>query len=232
MTIQEIEQIVKKASVDRYAVKCKDGRTINVRLWRSGCGVAIMNKGAKNCGRVLQTWQCENWASLRRIEKRKVDYVRRMKKRASDALKMLNESGLWPEIRKSIEHFLSDDEIVRQVIEDIGKGGFYDACVRGRHRHWCTSYAIFEAFYGDRCWKSIRHHPWFVETEKYRIREAIKNGDAYTNKWKNGYDCSVEVRFDDNGVGRAWYSEEYVGCANGWYYLMFDATHAIFYDKD
>jgi hypothetical protein len=35
-----------------------------------------------------------------------------------------------------------------------------------------------------------------------------------------------------DGEKLAWYSEEYRGCLNGHYYLMFDATHAIFYEDD
>ena len=63
------------------------------------------------------------------------------------------------------------------------------------------------------------------------VAECIKNGTNFSRRWENGYDNSVEIANRD-GEKLAWYSEEYRGCGNGHYYLMFDATHAIFYEDD
>ena len=234
MTIQEVQQIVNHKDTRKYLVTTKDGRKYYKRLWMADDGIGILNQRAKHWGRYLTYYQCENWTSMRPFQKRKVDHIKRMKKRASDALKMLNESGLWPSIKKEIEYFLSNEEIIKQVCEDIEAGKLYEECMRGRHKEWAAScsYAIFEAFYGDRCWKSINHTRYWRDSARRSIATAISEKKNYNDKWRNGYDCSVEVRFDDDGTGRAWYSEEYVGCLNGWYYLMFDATHAIFYEKD
>jgi hypothetical protein len=63
------------------------------------------------------------------------------------------------------------------------------------------------------------------------VAECIKNGKDFHRRWENGYDNTVEVANRD-GEKLAWLSLEYRGCRNGHYYLMFDATHAIFYEDD
>ena len=64
-----------------------------------------------------------------------------------------------------------------------------------------------------------------------RVADCIKNGGEFSRRWENGYDNTVEIANRD-GKKLAWYSEEYRRCGNGHYYLMFDATHAIFYEDD
>lgn len=61
------------------------------------------------------------------------------------------------------------------------------------------------------------------------IAEAINTKTKYNYKGFNGYDVSFEYNPETN---KAWYSEEYVGCANGHYYLALNRTHAVFYETD
>lgn len=70
-----------------------------------------------------------------------------------------------------------------------------------------------------------------AKTEHIRqnIAEALKNKTSYQCRGSNGYDVSFEYDAEKN---KAWYSEEYVGCGNGHYYLALDSTHAIYYEKD
>lgn len=68
-----------------------------------------------------------------------------------------------------------------------------------------------------------------TELIRQNIAEALKNKTYYECKGFNGYDVSFEYDPDKN---KAWYSEEYVGCGNGHYYLALDSTHAIYYEKD
>jgi hypothetical protein len=63
------------------------------------------------------------------------------------------------------------------------------------------------------------------------VADCIKNGKRFHRRWENGYDNTVSV-WTANGEKYASYSEEYRNCGNGHYYLMFDATHAIFYEDD
>ena len=55
--------------------------------------------------------------------------------------------------------------------------------------------------------------------------------DGFGVRWYGSYDYSVSVSKKD-GVLRGWYSAEYKGCGNGHYFLLLDATHAIFYEDD
>ena len=45
-------------------------------------------------------------------------------------------------------------------------------------------------------------------------------------------DRSVEVKMCEDGVLRAWYSSEFAGCANGYYYLLINPTIATFCERD
>lgn len=47
------------------------------------------------------------------------------------------------------------------------------------------------------------------------------------------YDHSARVRWDNTAQEpRGWYDEEYHGCGNGYYWLLLDASHAMFCEKD
>ena len=132
------------------------------------------------------------WVSMVKVGVN-VDKVKRMKKRATDAYKMLSESGLWSDIKREIEEFLK-----------------------------------------DKCWKSISFDKW--DTSKQLVLTNVQNAISlkrdFSHRWRNNYDNSLEVKFNEDGIGRAWYSEEFKGCGNGHYYLLFDYKHAIFYEDD
>ena len=67
------------------------------------------------------------WVSMVKVGVN-VDKVNRMKKRATDAYKMLSESGLWPDIKREIEEFLklSDEDIKKDFVE-MGVYALYQA---------------------------------------------------------------------------------------------------------
>ena len=61
------------------------------------------------------------------------------------------------------------------------------------------------------------------------IQDKMAKKEDYSIQRQLGYDVSFEYRADRN---RAWYSEEYRGCANGHYYIALNGTHAIFHEDD
>ena len=160
-----------------------------------------------------------------------VDKVKRMKKRATDAYKMLSESGLWSNIKREIEEFLklSDEDIKKDFVEM----GVY-ALYQSKKYDWYATYQVFGEFLKDKCWKSISFDKW--DTSKQLVLTNVQNAISlkrdFSHRWRNNYDNSLEVNFNKDGIGRAWYSEEYKNCANGHYYLLFDYKHAIFYEDD
>lgn len=238
MTLQEIREIVKNKHAKQYRVNLITGGSKIVRLWLHKDGrIAIMSKGRKKWGHELSCYDhYEDWATLKLVEHDEIDYYKRFVKRATDALKMLNESGLWKDIKESIEHFFNlseteQRELVNDIMTDSYELFYHEVYKENGKYSWVSCYQVFEAFVRKRCWKSIAWSKWERERMSAEVAECIKNGTDFHRRWENGYDNSVEIA-NRNGEKLAWYSEEYRGCGNGWYYLMFDATHAIFYEKD
>lgn len=238
MNIEEIKTIVTNNHAKPYRVNLIGGGSKIVRLWKAddGC-IAILDKGKKTWGHVLSSWSdhYEDWATLRLVEHNEIDYYKRFVRRATDALKMLNETGLWKDIKETIEHFFElpeteQRELVNDIITDSYEKFYKQTWGDGKYA-WVRCHQVFCTFTNKRCWKSIAWHKWERERMSAEVTECIKNGTEFCRRWENGYDNTVEIA-SLNGEKLAWYSEEYRGCGNGWYYLMFDATHAIFYEKD
>lgn len=237
MELQEIKAIVTNNYSKQYRVNVINGGSKVVRLWQTEDGrIAIMSKGRKRYGHELSLWydKYDEWTNLRLVEHKGFDYHKRFVKRASDGLKMLTESGLWPDIRKSIEHFFSlTEEEQRAMVDDMTSDSyeFYENTFEGKKYAWVSSHQIFCSFLHKTCWKSIAWSRWERNRMNEEVAECIKSGRSFHRRWTNGYDNTVDVE-ENEGIKRAWYSEEYRNCGNGHYYLMFDATHAIFYEDD
>lgn len=93
-------------------------------------------------------------------------------------------------------------------------------------------------------------HEYLTGKVKYRrdIKKLLGEGqfnllvDAFENKktfsWHrntyshSGRDLSISTKLCDDGVFRAWFSSEYMGCGNGDYYLLINPTTAIYYERD
>ena len=243
MTREEIKSIVTNTCktnnhVKKFRVKLNDGKSIVVRLWFTEFGqICMMGKGRKRYGHELSGYDhFDRWVSLKPIVHNKTDVYKRFMKRAKDGLKMLTESGLWTDIKESIEYFLAmPEDKQRELVNDIMTDCyelFYLQTHNGGKYDWVDCHQVFESFARKNCWKSIAWYRYERQRMSARVADYIKNGENYHHKWENGYDNSVDVWVGDDGEKRAAYSQEYRGCANGHYYLMFDATHAIYYEDD
>jgi hypothetical protein len=238
MNREEIKTVVTNNYAKQYRVNLITGGSKIVRLWKTNDGrIAIMDKGRKKWGHELSSWDgFENWATLRLVEHDEIDYYKRFVKRATDALKMLNESGFWKDIKESIEHFFNLSETEqRELVNDIMTNSyelFYHEVYKENGKYsWVSGYQVFEAFVRKTCWKSIPWSKYNRQRESAEIENAIKDKKDYHRRWTNGYDNTIEITFADD-YPRGWLSCEYRGCGNGHYYLLFDATHAIFYEDD
>ena len=237
MTLQEIREIVKNEHAKQYRVNLISGGSKIVRLWKTNDGrIAIMDKGRKKWGHELSSWDgFEDWATLRLVEHDEIDYYKRFVKRATDALKMLTESGLWSDIKETIEHFFElpeteQRELVNDIITDSYEKFYKQTWGDGKYA-WVHCHQVFETFVRKKCWQSIPWRRYEREHMNAIVTDCIKNGKDFSRCWENGYDNTVEIANRD-GKKLAWLSLEYRGCGNGHYYLMFDATHAIFYEDD
>lgn len=69
--------------------------------------------------------------------------------------------------------------------------------------------------------------------EKERIRSAIAEKRKIAVRAYTSYDVSFDTDFErQDGIPRAWYSEEYKGCGNGYYYYAVSENCAVFIEKD
>ena len=72
--------------------------------------------------------------------------------------------------------------------------------------------------------------------ERVRIQEAFENQADWT--WSRntnspqGRDLRIETKMCSDGIFRAWFSSEYMGCGNGDYYLLLSPTTAVYYERD
>lgn len=64
------------------------------------------------------------------------------------------------------------------------------------------------------------------------IARALAERRDFSAHASNGRDYSVEVKRQDDGTIKAWYSSEYRGCGNGDYYLLLNPTTAVFCERD
>lgn len=217
--------------IEKY-VYVSEGKKHEVRLFISKENyICVAIKGSRKYGYVVSVSEMDKWDSLTKVNKgNKTDLVKRMRKRAESGIEMLNESGLWVEIKKELMKFLdlSDDDIRRDFID----GDIYET-YRTKKYDWLNSYQVFFALKSKKCWKN----PSFGKYDSSKdsiinsVKRAIGEKKPIRFAWRNVYDNTLEI-INDNDIYRGFYSEEFKGCGNGHYYLLFDATHAIFYEDD
>lgn len=160
------------------------------------------------------------------------DLLKKTRRFIKKVIAILEKSGLW-------SNFLHDFKIVAQLDDE--------KLLKFLNAEWDESQKIMLELglnyrqCGVDClkWtvekgiKSINYDAWCRTNIMPMFANAIVTKGRFNMRWRKGYDNSIECRFDEKeNVMRAWYSEEYKNCGNGWYYYAIDATHAIFGEKD
>jgi hypothetical protein len=147
---------------------------------------------------------------------------------------MLTKSGLWPDIKAKMENVLKmSDTQISQFIKD-GQEDYYRLVWKDEENRYpfMRREDFFRNLLDERCWASIPYTKYSRDRLTNELGEHIQNREDYRYRWSNGYDCSVELKYDDEGVGRGWMSMEFVGCGNGHYYILLDEKHAMFIEDD
>ena len=151
----------------------------------------------------------------------------------SEIVKILEEKGIDKETIEFLKEFFYvrvDDNTLRYLQAGIKVStAFYNTPVFSvdsftRDFEWINKAKIKTMIFHKSRWDNAK-----TEHIRQNIAEALKNKTSYQCRGSNGYDVSFEYDAEKN---KAWYSEEYVGCGNGHYYLALDSTHAIYYEKD
>lgn len=158
-------------------------------------------------------------------------------------IKLLEESGLWDNIKEVYENLLK----YNITLEDIKKISDFDSYEnRDKVVDFCKSngygFMIYKDKEGIECLdrdyiyevsrcelKSMyfgkSNNKWYKE----RIQKAFKDKTPLSLSETVNYDVSFEYNPETK---RAWYSEEYRGCGNGHYYLALNYNTALFYEND
>jgi len=187
------------------------------RLFTSEGYVCELKKGCRRYGYKVNTKEVEGWQNIA-VRDALVDAWKNLQK----VNKLLEKSGLWTELATSLKK-----------LETLGYSNFIDYSkldYDGRHK-WeqennCPinmDDLIHSLKLGIKCVN------WESQLMKSQMLQAMMTKTKFNRSWTKGYDNNAEYNPDCN---RAWYSEEYRGCANGHYYLMIDYTHALFGEDD
>lgn len=220
-------------STQRFLVKYQDFdgkvKKKNIRMFVNNydCIGYFIGKATRN-GYILKSDNYAKWIDIKPLNSSCVSNVARMRKRALDALKMLEKSNLWGNIKNEIIQFLQLDENEQE--EFVGNAY---KLYKERKYSWYKTPQIFDSFMSKRCWEYVSRDKYRRKKEESSLLNAITNKEDYRSSWQEDYDRSIEVSFSQiDGINRAWFSKEFRGCGNGHYYIMFDEKHAIFYEDD
>lgn len=241
MKVCEVAEIFKndskgnKYAILTYSMVRKDGKRKQIRLCTSKGGyVSIMARKSKTmCYNLVDVpYEVDKWKSIKLVET--WCDLKLFKKHIGDAIKYLSESGFWGDILADLSHFFSLGDNVLEDYLNMVKEDTYKAYCNivdgdGKFYGMTRQYAVLESLANRKCWASIA---WTSSWRKSSFEDAAKNKQDFYHSWTKWYDNSIEMRNCDDGIFRAWYSEEYRGCGNGYYYLLFDGKHAIFNEKD
>ena len=69
----------------------------------------------------------------------------------------------------------------------------------------------------------------FTERQLEKVKKALEEKTEYRDYTCWNFDFSISTQ---EGWKKAWYSREYHWCWNGYYYLLLDYNHALFYEQD
>ena len=170
----------------------------------------------------------DNWESIA-VKQIAKNTGERLRNKINKVIKYLNESGLWREHKASFEKLLTFDNETLSILFNSS----YDEYNKFKNENNIN--ISFDCYYNllDRRIKTINYNKYSLGYVDFQFDRAIKNHEKYVYRWRKTYDNSIECEYDDkNDIMKAWYSEEYKGCLNGYYYLALDNKHALFIEKD
>lgn len=181
-----------------------------------------------------------------------VDENKAWQRRMRRAVKCMETSGLWTEIKKVFDQILysgmtleekkalyelyrnydspakdfSEEEKAKAFLPYLRKFPFVFYEDNNGNLHIDTEY-IWEL--SDCKLKSMYFGKYANKRIKDELQQAIRRKTDYKDSRTVSYDVSVNYQAKDN---KAWYSEEYRHCGNGHYYLVLDHSTAVFYEND
>ena len=248
MELTSVIDIVKSNALgcnNKFKVTDKQGNTSVRRLFVCDNGIAEYKKNSKKWGyRLYGDWN--DWTAVSPV-KGLSDYAM-FHRNATKAAELLAASGMWPVMQKQMVALASLDASSYYELTEIYEEWrrFFSDELRDKFRNYFTSRMLEPAdIYHFRQLSSkgqIISVPYDKDFKQVYIEELnniiakAKSDDEPINtksfSWRGSYDYSIEIRKDKDGILKGWYSAEYKNCGNGHYYLLLDASHAIYYEDD
>lgn len=229
------EFMLKHMPVDNKPYKFRvtiDGKKSIKRFWRTETNnICIFFKGSSRCG---TTASLDLYDSVSPV---KVDNSpAKFRKRFIKAKNLLLASGLWQSFIPALDKVIAmtDEEFAEFVDYGLGKDGknIWNEVHNGGKYTFLNALGsdLICSFFAKKMF--VTPNWGWRKDIKGKVINSIANKEEFTERWTDGYDNSIFVFQQNNGELCASYSEEFRGCGNGHYYLLFDATHAIHYEDD
>lgn len=187
------------------------------------------------------------------VIKSETDKERKWHKQINRAIKALDGSGLWPDLKVYFENLnkmtLEDKKQMEEMYWFDEPGATHAEREKAKTQRYKNSgfvdkypFAFYKSDDGETfidtnyifeksgCrLKSMYFGKYTNKDEKLEIKAALNDHRSYSTNAYTSYDVSFEYNADKN---MAWYSEEYKGCGNGHYYLALDENTALFCEDD
>ena len=215
--------------------------------------VFVFLKGARRRGHRYTIQGFLEKFSVRNKDIEKKDPTPLWRKHLKRAVKCMEASGLWPEIKEVYDNMLASgmtwqDREKLSEINDYLHGWYkpdipvadYEKQVAEYKAHF--PFAFYETEDGTRnihsdycnelscCELKSMYFGKYSTEKRYIIQKALAEKQSYhSGRIVVGYDVSYEYNAVEN---KAIYSEEYRNCGNGHYYLALDENTAVFCEHD
>lgn len=171
----------------------------------------------------------------------------------------LSESKLWPRHLTAAQNLLNADRTDLEILYNLVNEKYYEKDYKD-YSEWSEKantelkrlkagdFSIDEMI--NICRPSgIKAIPyentkeWHIDMMNNAIRKVLKEHFPNSSmppeqsriglSWRGKYDYSAHVTWNNAyQEAQGFYSEEYHDCGNGYYYIMLDAAHALFVEKD
>jgi len=193
--------------------------------------VCLFNKGSRKRGYPLQyvMHQIESIEPyISKVDRFSGAYYR---KRLVKVHKLLSASGYWGGIKNEIEKLLEQSD---EKIEKLLNITDWNERTKAYKELGLTRDLGLDCLRNSICRiKSVNYHSWEKDEIVGKLNEAVVNKKSYSYRWTKGYDNSVFIDVNPTtNIVNATYCEEYINCGNGHYYILLDATHAMFSEDD
>lgn len=257
---ERLSGVIEEAKTKEFTVKYTDGRQEKKRLFISTSGdICYFAKKRRTRGYAMDIDSIEDIIPK---QQRPNDTYTMFHRNVTKAAELLLASGMWPDLQKmmagmatlTLEEYNEMTAHYDAYDGRYNEGLTYDQMKELQKNDIASFNAVLERkghpaadIYHFNQLKSKgqiisvpfsngNHNGDFLKSESQRLYEEAKNGECgaphKSMRWYGSYDYSISFEKTNSGELLGWYSAEYKGCGNGHYYLLLDATHALYYEDD